>query len=107
MNTVRAILDAEKEASGLCGEAYDLQDTRTARIEKEKETLAKQYADMTDTAITQAEKAETDRADAELARIEAETKRRIDALAHSFDASQEESVDRLFRLVIGDADDEQ
>lgn len=104
MNTVRAILDAEKEASRLCGEARGLQESRAARIEKDKAALSKQYADLTAAAIAEAEKAEAARVQAETARIQTETARRIDALGRSFDAARDAGIDRLFRLVIGDDD---
>jgi hypothetical protein len=79
--TLQAILDADKEASRIHDEAVAERADLDGRIARGKDRLTLTYDAEVKAAIAEAEKGEAGRADAELARIDADTNTRLASLS--------------------------
>lgn len=101
---LRAILDAEKEASRLCGEADELRARQAETAAADEKAQAAASERQTEEAALSAWKQETDRADAQIARMQAETEARIVALKADFEKQRAAAGDKLFGLATGRKD---
>lgn len=99
---LQEIIDAEKAASKIFDEAAALRDGLSARIARGQDRLNLIYADKVKEAAEEAEKTEAARADAEIARNNAETDARLAALRDGFEKARAGYADTLFKLVIGE-----
>lgn len=105
-DTLGALLDADKTASALLGDADRLAATQESRIKEKKAALRREYEQRTAQAIAEARRLERARADAEIDRLDSETERRLSDVRTRFEAGKDRYVDRLFAIVTGASDAE-
>lgn len=106
METLRKIIDAEKEAARLLSEAEALREGSDERLREGSDALLLRYKDMSDSALAEAEKAERERADAAVSSLTEDTNARVAVLRKRFGKDRERYADELFVRVLGENDDQ-
>ncbi len=102
-DTLQAVLEADKEASHIYDEAAHRRDALTETIERKKKELERQYEQDARAAADAACAQTCAAADAEIARMEADTRAELETARAAFAAHRQEYEDKVFAIVTGDA----
>lgn len=105
METLQKLIDAEKEAARLTGEAEAFVAAQEARVRAGKDDLLLRYKDRTDAALQSAERAERARADAAIAELTENTGARLASLRSRFASDRERYAGELLELALGNGDE--
>lgn len=104
-DTLSAILEADKAASHIYDEAARKRDALAETIGQKKKALARQYELDARRAAEEAKKTAHAECDAEIARMEADTRAGLEAARAAFAAHRQEYEDKVFAIVTGERDD--
>jgi hypothetical protein len=94
-------MEAEKRAQDLHSDAAARQAGLSDSIEQKKAELLEKYTKESDKLIAEAEVNEKEKADAEIAALDAELQAKEASLAAAFDKNRSEWTKRLFDIVVG------
>ena len=104
-DTLRALLDADREASHIYDEAAIRRDALAENIEQKKKELSAKYEQESRAAADEAYRSACAGTDTEIQRMESDMRAKLDGAQALFAARRQEYEDKIFSIVTGERDD--